>query len=224
MMNLLCGVLCRFRKERIAFVCDIEQMFYQFNVIVEHRNYLRFLWWNEGDLKKDPTVYRMTVHLFGAISSPACANFALKQAAADREATFANFIRNDFYIDDGLKSAATVEEAVSAIERSMELCRNSGLRLHKFISNSKDVLKCISLENRTKGLTGNDIQEDKYPVERTLGIQWCIKSDSFQFRITLNDRPFTRRGVLSTLSSVYDPLCFYSTIYSSGKTNLARDV
>lgn len=86
-MNLLCGVLCRFRKERIAFVCDIEQMFYQFNVNVEHRNYLRFLWWNEGDLEKDPTVYRMTVYLFGAVSSPACANFALKQAATDGEAT-----------------------------------------------------------------------------------------------------------------------------------------
>lgn len=29
MMNLLCGVLCRFRKEHIAFVFDIEQMFHQ---------------------------------------------------------------------------------------------------------------------------------------------------------------------------------------------------
>lgn len=37
-------------------------------------------------------------------------------------------------------------------------------------------------------------------------VLWCIESDSFQFRITLNGRPFTRRGVLSTMSSVCDPL------------------
>ena len=30
----------------------------------------------------------------------------------------------------------------------------------------------------------------------------------FQFRITLKDRPATRRGILSAVSSVYDPLGF----------------
>ena len=30
--NKLLGVLCRFRKEPIAVMCDIEQMFYQFRV------------------------------------------------------------------------------------------------------------------------------------------------------------------------------------------------
>lgn len=80
MMNMLVGVLCRFRKEPVAFVCDIEQMFHQFKVNVEHRNYLRFLWWDDGNFSKDPTTYRMTVHLFGAVSSPGCANFGLRQA------------------------------------------------------------------------------------------------------------------------------------------------
>lgn len=45
----------------------------------------------------------------------------------------------------------------------------------------------------------------------------CIESDSFQFRITLNDRPFTRGGVLSTLSSVYDPLGFIAPFILAGK-------
>ena len=50
----------------------------------------------------------MTVHLFGAVSSPACANFALKRAAEDGEEEFgkraSEFLRNDFYVDDGLTS------------------------------------------------------------------------------------------------------------------------
>lgn len=59
-------------------VCDIEAMFHQFKVNIEHRNFLRFLWWGDGGFDRSPEDYRMTVHLFGAVSSPGCANFGLK--------------------------------------------------------------------------------------------------------------------------------------------------
>ena len=94
--NDLTGVLLRFRQERIALTCDIEGMFHQIRVNPEHRDLLRFLWWEGNDLSKDPTDYGMTVHLFGATSSPSCANFALKKTADDYEEEFgaqaANFI------------------------------------------------------------------------------------------------------------------------------------
>ena len=49
---------------------------------------------------KEVTDYRMKVHLFGASSSPGCANFRLRQAADDGEEEFgtdaAAFIRKDF--------------------------------------------------------------------------------------------------------------------------------
>ena len=81
--NDLFGVLSRFRKEHVAFMCDIEGMFLQVQVAPEHRNFLRFLWWEDGDLSKSLTEYRMSVHIFGAISSPGCANFTLKRTAED---------------------------------------------------------------------------------------------------------------------------------------------
>ena len=71
--NNLTGVLCSFRQEPIAFMCDIEAMFHQVKGNEEQRDLLRFLWWEEGDLSKEPKEYRMTVHLFGATSSPGCA-------------------------------------------------------------------------------------------------------------------------------------------------------
>lgn len=37
---------------------------------------LRLLWWPNGDLNQRVVEYRMVVHLFGATSSPSCANFA----------------------------------------------------------------------------------------------------------------------------------------------------
>lgn len=58
-------------------------MFFQFTVNPEHRDLLRFLWWDEGDFSSRPEEYRMTVHLFGAGSSPGCAYFGLKQIAPD---------------------------------------------------------------------------------------------------------------------------------------------
>ena len=54
-------------------------------------------------------------------------------------------------------------------------------------------------------------------MERALGIQWCVESDTFQFRLVLNDRPLTRRGILSTINSVYDPLGFLAPVLLIGK-------
>lgn len=208
--NSLVGVLCRFRQEPITLVCDLEQIFHQFRVNSEHRNYLRFFWWENGDLNELPSEYKMCVHLFGAASSPGCANFGMKQIANDNECEFgmdtANFLRHIFYVDDGLKSVATTSEAMKLVQKSKEMCKKGGLRLHKFLSNSKDVLESIPPTERAKALENVDHLHDKLPIEKTLGIQWCVESDSFQFSIVLNDRPLTRRGVLSTLSSVYDPL------------------
>ena len=214
--NSLVGVLCRFRKELIAFMCDLEAMFHQFKVKEEDRDYLRFYWWENGDITKTPVQYRMTVHLFGAASSPGCSNFGLKKTATDNECELgsdaAEFIRKDFYVDDGLKSVATVSEATSLIENTKSICARGGMRLHKFISNSKEVIAKIAPDDRAKGVKDLDLHNDVLPIERALGVQWCVESDTFQFRIVLQDKPLTRRGILSTISSVYDPLGFLAPV------------
>lgn len=66
-------------------MCDIEGMFHQVHVNREHRNFLCLLWSENGRIDTEPTQYRMTVHLFGATSSPGCANYAFKKAASDNE-------------------------------------------------------------------------------------------------------------------------------------------
>ena len=86
--NTLLGVLCKFRKENIAISCDFEKMFFQSFVPEKHRDYLRFLCWPDGDTRKTPRDYRITVHLFGAVSSPACVNYGLKRAADEGAAAF----------------------------------------------------------------------------------------------------------------------------------------
>ena len=221
--NKLVGVICRFRKESIAIMCDVEQMFYQFRVNKAH---LRFLWWDNNDYSAEPVEYRMTVHLFGATSSPGCANFGLKKIASDNEAEYgkevANFVRQDFYVDDGLKSLATVDSAQKLINNSKAMCSKGGVRLHKFVSNNREVIDFLDPEDRAKDLKDIDILSDNLPVERALGISWCVQSDTFQFKINLKDQPLTRRGILSMVSCLYDPLGFIAPVILAGKQILQQ--
>ena len=60
---------------------DIEGMYNQCMVSPEHRDTLRFLWWEDGDLNNEITIYRMNTHLFGGIWSPSAANYILKKTA-----------------------------------------------------------------------------------------------------------------------------------------------
>ncbi|KAK3751574.1 hypothetical protein QZH41_007536 [Actinostola sp. cb2023] len=226
LLNSLLGVLCRFREEKIAFMVDVKSMFHQLYVSEQHRDLLRFLWWEDGDQDKDVVEYRMKVHLFGAASFPGCANFGLKRAADDGEEEFgtqaAAFIRDDFYVDDGLKSTPTVSEAINLIESSKAICAKAGMRLHKLTCNSKEVLQAIHIEDRSKNIREIDLKVDPLPIERALGVVWCVEDDSFQFRIELRDRPFTRRGVLSTVSSIYDPNGYVAPVTLKGKQILQQ--
>ena len=222
--NTLTGVLCRFRKDVVAFMCDVKEMFHQFHVNKEHRDYFRFLWWTDGDISRQPSNCRMNVHLFGATSSPGCSNFGLKQIAKDYAEEFgqdaSEFVQRDFYVDDGLKSVKTEDEAVDLFMRTKQMCERGHLHLHKIVSNSRKVMQSVPVEDRGKDLKELNLLQDTLPIEKALGVQWCIESDSFRFRITFQEKPMTRRGVLSTVMSVYDPLGLLAPIILPGKVIL----
>lgn len=218
LINPLVGVLCRFRKEAVAIICDIERMFHQFSVTPESRNFLKFLWWKGGDLKQEPQEYRMTVHLFGAASSPGCANFGLKHLARQHKGSYplaSTFLEKNFYVDDGLVSVSSVDEAKQLISEAQELCKRGSLHLHKFNSNEEAALSCLNFADRAINLKPLGFDPD--PSECALGIQWSIKDDTFSFNISLKNQPSTRRGCLSVIASLYDPLGFISPFSLSGK-------
>ena len=100
----------------------------------EDQDYLRFLWWENGNLEAQPSTYRMKVHLFGAASSPGCANYGLKHIAAEGQGRFSadtiKFIQRNFYVDDGLSSVASTSQAIQLVKEARELCSTGKLRLH----------------------------------------------------------------------------------------------
>ena len=149
---------------------------------------------------KEVVEYHMKVHLFGAGSSPGCANFGLKRAANDGEEEFgadaAAFIRKDFYVDDGLKSVSTVPEAIQLIKASQAICDKAGLRLHKIVTNKKEVLEAIPVEDHAKGIKELNLAVDPLPIERALGVlsRTKIYSQTQQESSPILARkPFSRR-------------------------------
>lgn len=152
----------------------------------------------------------MVVHIFGATSSPSCANFALQQCARDNLDGFSteaiSSVLRNFYVDDCLKSVENEEEALEIAHELIILCSKGGFKLNKWVSNNRTLLLSIPEESRSKEIKALDFDQDILPVERALGVQWCTEEDCFQFKLNLPDKPLTRRGILSTVSSIYDRL------------------
>lgn len=117
--SCLLGVLTRFRQEPVAVMADVQSMFHQVKVAQDDGDFLCFLWWPEGDLKQEFVEYRMTVYLFGAVSSPSCACYALRKTAEDNQNNFPaeviDTVNRNFYMDDCLKSLPSEEEAVEMV-------------------------------------------------------------------------------------------------------------
>ena len=202
-------------------MADVEIMFFQVKVKKEDQNFFHLLWWPNGDLTQEPQEYCMTVHLFGAGSSPGCSNFALKRTAEDGEKEFgaraAKPLKKNYYVDDALKSVPTEKDAIELVQAVKDMCAKGGFNLTKFVSNSREVMMSVPPEDRAKEIKGLDLSIDKLPIERALGVHWCIESDAFKFRIELKDKPCTRRGILATICTIFDPLGLIAAVVLVGK-------
>ena len=116
-------------------------------------------------------------------------------------------------MDDGLISLSSDEELIDLINKTVSLCSKGGLDLHTFSSNSKFVMQYVS--ERYDSELSTDLPGPT--IERLLGVVWCVKRDTLQFRIIVDSKPFARRGIISTVSSIYDPLGFVGPFVLEGK-------
>ena len=96
------------------------------------------------------------------------------------------------------------------------MCAEGGFRLTKFASNSKDILVSIPEGERRKSLQDQELRLGTLPTEKALGIHWNIEKDKLGFDVNFKDKPYTKRGMLSVVSSIYDPLGLVSLFLLEG--------
>ena len=213
----------RFRTRRIALIGDISKMFLQIEVDPIDRKYLRFLWRDPDDPKATTKVYQFRTLIFGTADSPFQAISCLKQLVQDQslEAGLTTFekracatILKDTYVDDVTTGGESVEEAFCMYVEISKLLGRGHFRIHKWASNSPELLKKIPKEARAPTTTEEE-ESSLFLSEDTssLGIRWDPSQDLFIFRhycdmAVHNDD--TKTAVASLLARPFDPLVFIS--------------
>ncbi|KAL1269630.1 hypothetical protein QQF64_031919 [Cirrhinus molitorella] len=72
-------------------------------------------------------------------------------------------------------------------------------------------------EHLASGLQDLNFGNESWPAQRSLGLYWDFKTDTFTFKVAVNDRPYTHRKVLSVVKILFDPLGFVVPVTIQGR-------
>ena len=79
----------------------------------------------------------------------------------------------------------------------------------------------IPEDHRKAGMENEDLL-GKLLEEQALDVLWKTEEELLGFKVSIKNKPTTRRGILSILSSLFDPLCFGVSFLIRGKEILQR--
>ena len=136
--------------------------------------------------------------------------FALRKMAIDNKEKFSSdaveAVLDDMYVDDCLRSEQTTEEAIKIAHELREMLPCGGFRLTKWASNNPGMLDSVPEQDRLNSNRNLDLEKSSLSTERAVGVVWDVENDCIGVRANPNVAPMTRCGLLSVMSSVYDPL------------------
>lgn len=152
----------------------------------------------------------MQVLTFGATCLPSTAHFVKNLNAADFKELFpraAKAIIDHHYVDE--------TEAIKLAKEVRHIHKKGGFRIRNWTSNSEAVLAALGETKDEIEINLNIASEPT--TKKVLGMWWCTQPDVFTYStkigklnsaILLNEKRPTKREVLRTLMSVFDPLGF----------------
>ena len=208
LLNDLVGIILRSREKPILITADIEGSFMQVGVRKEDRKCLRFLW--NDDFNKPPKEFEYQRHIIGARDSPACAIYALQQAARDNAENSPDVLETvttDFYMDDFVKSVGSTKEALQLHQRLRHVLGSHSFNLIKWCSNSRAL--CNELDETLLTNEKDEIFTENNR-QKVLGISWFPLTDMFAAHINKHNpdifQKWTQRKLLGLITRHFDPL------------------
>ncbi|KAL0850873.1 hypothetical protein ABMA28_006783 [Loxostege sticticalis] len=222
LLQSLLNILFRFREGPIAFNADIREMFPQIKIRESDRDALRFLWRN-GNSKEAVKEYRMSSLIFGAVSSPFIAVFIKNKNAKefeDKYPTATHAIIYDHYMDDYIGSEFDLDHASRLASEIVTVHKSGGFEMRSWISNVPEALALVPKElHSDSGAADVNLPPD-HDVG-ALGVKWNPFNDTLGFRtghkFTGSQSQLTKRGSLSSVMSVYDPLGLLMPVVIQGR-------
>ena len=236
---LIFNILLRFRAENGVLVGDIEKAFLNVQIHPEDRDSLRFLWVASiHDKEPQIKVYRYKMVVFGVSSSPFLLNAVIRHHLnkyKEEDPAFTRDMIEGFFVDDLVTGCKNTSEAYALYEKAKQRMLEAGLKLRKWKTNDKPLREQIARnECKLERLEDEDIQEDcSYAKEtlgvsredggktKVLGIHWDTEKDRIEFDVgkvgNMPNKVVTKRGILSNLASMFDPLGLISPIAVSAK-------
>ncbi|XP_058449083.1 uncharacterized protein LOC131429050 [Malaya genurostris] len=140
----LIDTVLRFRIPKVVFTADITQMFRQIQVRAEDRKYQQIFW--RADQGDPLEVYQLTTVTYGTACAPFLATRTLEQLCKDESKNFPLASKagtEDFYVDDLLSGANTVDEALALQNEFIQMLSSGGFKLHKWASNHPELLQSV---------------------------------------------------------------------------------
>ena len=156
--------------------------------------------------------YKLTTVTYGTSSATFLATRCMKKLADDNNCQYlrvAQVLSNDFYVDDLLSGASTVEDAIKLQQELTSLLQTAGLTLRKWASNHSTFMGTIPKELQETQQTFSLENDDGVT---TLGFLWNPQNDQLQVKSNFiqgqqtASTVSTKRKVLATTASIFDPL------------------
>ena len=122
LLSKIFDILLRFRFNFIAVLADIKQAFLKAEISKEHRDFLRFLWYDNVDSESNAklTVYRFLRLVFGLTSSLFFLNGTIRHHLSKYLSCNQQFVEKlveDLYVDDVTLGTKTIEEGKEFYEK-----------------------------------------------------------------------------------------------------------
>ena len=203
LLNDMCSMLLRY----------IEKAFLHITLDEADHDYTHFLWLSDPiDPESEFDFYRFKTVLFGSVSSPFMLHAALYYYLQKHSSSVATEIANNLYIDNVLTGCATELEAIDYYSKARSILSQAKFNLRSWASNSEQVQRIAQKDDVT----------DKSDVTKVLGLLWHTPSDTISIasRVSVDNNPVTKRAILRTSSTIFDPLELLTPVTIQAKTLL----